>query len=207
MRLLASSIGLVALLAMAGLASGSRGPVGGIGSTPDIDELVVSVGSTTPSPPAVDDPTDLASPICVELQQVRALSDEVSVIIGDALEEMTAPPGEMDEALVLARFRDAADLIDRSLPDLLDAYESAARMAPAEVAADLGAVEDGTALLAPTIVDTMRAVRSLDGLGAIDRALATPEMADAAVEAGQASLRLDGFTIPTCGFSFSNASP
>ena len=43
----------------------------------------------------------------------------------------------------------------------------------------------------------------LDG-GGFERALETPDLANAAIEAGNASLRMDEFTIPSCGFKFSN---
>ena len=45
---------------------------------------------------------------------------------------------------------------------------------------------------------------SIDDLGAIDTALAEPDLAEAATSGGVAPLRVDEFTQPECVFRFSN---
>ena len=47
---------------------------------------------------------------------------------------------------------------------------------------------------------------SIDDLGAIDTALAEPDLAEAATSGGMAPLRVDEFTQPECVFRFSNRS-
>jgi len=183
-------------------------------SVPASEQIEVTVGSPTQVPstvaesaqvaPTTAGPTVASSPVCVELQQVQAMSNEVSSILSDVGQEISASPGGMDETAILTRFREAADLMELSLPDLLAAYESAAQVAPAEVATDLRAVAAGTALLTPTVIEVMRNARAVEDITGLEQALQSPELANAAIEAGTASLRLDGYTIPSCGFKFSN---
>jgi hypothetical protein len=203
MRLLIWSIVIVALVATGGYLAGFWGPPGDTDSAPATDGIGAVEGST-PRPAPTAGPTDAAAGFCVELQQVEVLTNEMALIMNAVIQEFTASSGEPDEAVLQARLQEAADLMDRSLPGLLSAYESAAQLAPADVAADLRAVADGTALLTPPMVDVMRNARTVEDFAGMEQVLEAPELAQAAVAAGTASLRLDEFTIPTCGFKFSN---
>jgi hypothetical protein len=168
------------------------------------------VGAVVPPPTASPQPSTTASTIaldssavCAELQKVQALNNEMNLIVSQAMEGL-GTPGQLDEAAILAGFRDAAVLMEQSLPSLLNAYEAAAVVATPEVAADLRTVGNASALMMPPMIQVLRDATALADLQRIEQAItATPELQQAAVDGGTASLRVDQFTIPTCGFKFS----
>ena len=139
--------------------------------------------------------------VCSELQIVLDLAAEVSESVAAIPPSaFTDPTSETAQALI-----DVADELADGLPGLLDAYEGAAAAAPPEIAADLRLVADGTSVLTPMLAAEIR--RSAETGEAIDfiGALSEPDAQTAAQEAGLASLRLDDYTNPTCGFRFSNS--
>lgn len=169
-------------------------------ATSKIDTGVESVDKPLLAP----EPADTTSAVCVELEKVRTLSNEMSLITNSAMVELTGSGGVIDEAAVLARLREASDLLEQSLPTLLGAYEAAALVAPTDVAADLRALAGGTAVLTPALAEFMRNAATIQELAGIEQLFERPDLADAAYAAGTAALRLNGFTIPSCGFQLSN---
>jgi hypothetical protein len=145
--------------------------------------------------------------VCAELQVVKDLSDEMSQVTDDMLATLFSSLGdgtEIDDSDLLAQFDEIAGILVASLPDVLAAYAAGADLAEPEIAADIRIVADGTAFLTPALVRVFADATSVDDLGAIETALADPQLAEAATSAGMASLRLDDFTEPECGFQFSN---
>ena len=163
--------------------------------------------ATSQTTDRTDTSLDGAAPVCAELQVVKDLSDEISQVTDDILSTVLSAAGdgsELDEAALLTQFDEVARSLDASLSDVLDAYESAARLAEPQIADDIRVVADGTAVLTPVLVAVFVDATSLDDLAALDTAFEDPEIVDAATSAGLASLRLDDFTVPECGFQFSN---
>ncbi len=162
-----------------------------------------SITSTTVVERSPDDPGDVEQ-VCAELQIVQDLAAEIS----DGTDEILAAVGSGaagGEDEILASFSALATQIETDLPTLLAAYDRAADAAPADIATDIRAVADGTALLTPPLAEAFRNARSVDDLAELDDVFGAPDMQQAATDAGLASLRLDDFTNPNCGFQFSNS--
>ena len=162
-----------------------------------------SIAPTTFVERSADDPGDIEQ-VCAELQIVQDLSDKISEGTNDILIAVGSGEGGSPEE-VLASFDALATQIEADLPELLAAYDRAAAAAPADIAAEIRAVADGTARLTPPLAEAFRAADSIEDLAELDGILGTPQLQEAATSAGIASLRLDNFTNPNCGFQFSNA--
>jgi len=187
-------------------------PVTSVDSEPVPSEAAPS--KPAPSEDTTSEDTDGASSggasvVCSELQVVKDLSDEMSLATDEMLGTLLSSIGDADgtgydDTEILAQLDAIASSLDRSLPDVLGAYRAAAELAEPEIAADIRLVADGTALLTPALVQVFADATTVEDLGAIDTVLAEPEFAEAATSAGLASLRLNDFTQPECGFRFSN---
>ncbi len=138
--------------------------------------------------------------VCTEIELIQDFDAETAAAT-DQLFELV----EADEAALIAGFNDVADTLDGLLPQVLATYERAAELAPPDVGDDLLAVGEGTALLTPAIVEVLRVAQSIGDLAALEDIFSDQELADAAISAGEASLRLDDFTIPNCGFPFATS--
>jgi hypothetical protein len=160
------------------------------GATP-----TTATGPTDPTVPAG------AAPVCTELRRVRTISDEISLTMAPVLMTVLDPEAELD----LASLPAIADELDARLPDVLDAYADASAVAEDDaMAADIDAVAGATEAVTPLLVQVFRSADSVEDLTEIEQVLSSPENQSAAVSAGEASLRLDEFTVPECGFKFSN---
>jgi hypothetical protein len=176
------------------------------GSSDDADagsSPAASIESTTVVEREAGDPGD-AEIVCVELQIVQDLSAEVSQSVNDILGEVAAGTSG-SEAETLQAFVDLGDQLEADLPELLAAYDRAAAAAPAEVAEEIRAVADGTAQLTPALAEGFRDAAQAGGFVDIEEVLGEPQLQAAAQRAGIASLRLDNFTNPSCGFQFSTS--
>lgn len=141
---------------------------------------------------------------CVELQVVQDFSTEIADATNGILSDVASSGGQGSEAETIAAFIGLAERIDELLPDLLAAYERAAAVAPPDIAVEIRAVADGTAVLTPPLVEAYGGIEKAEDLADLESVFNTAEMRDAATSAGIASLRLDNFTNPNCGFQFSN---
>ncbi len=142
--------------------------------------------------------------VCAELQIVRDLSDEVSASVSDILVGV-ADGTSGTERDTLDAFVALGDDLEAGLPELLAAYERAAAAAASpEVAEEIRAVADGTAALTPALADGFRDAAEAGEFVDLDEVLGDTQLQAASQRAGLASLRLDNFTNPTCGFQFSN---
>jgi hypothetical protein len=176
------------------------------GSSDDADagsSPAASIESTTVVEREAGDPGD-AEIVCVELQTVQDLSADVSQSVNDILGEVAAGTSG-SEAETLQAFVDLGDQLEADLPELLAAYDRAAAAAPAEVAEEIRAVADGTAQLTPALAEGFRDAAQAGEFVDIEEVLGEPQLQAAAQRAGIASLRLDNFTNPSCGFQFSTS--
>jgi hypothetical protein len=176
------------------------------GSSDDADagsSPAASIESTTVVEREADDPGD-AETVCAELQIVQDLSAEVSQSVNDILGEVAAGTSG-SEAETLQAFVDLGDQLEANLQELLAAYDRAAAAAPTEVAEEIRAVADGTAQLTPALAEGFRDAAQAGGFVDIEEVLGEPQLQAAAQRAGVASLRLDNFTNPSCGFQFSTS--
>jgi hypothetical protein len=196
--LVALPFSLVLVLAACG------GSESGDGSADVSDASGPTTASTTIVDRAADDPGDVER-TCAELQAVRDLSDGVTDSTNDILIGLAEAGADVSEADTLAAFLSLADDVENGLPELLAAYDRAAAAAPADVAVEIRAVADGTAILTPLLAAAYRQIESSGDLADLDGIFNTPQMEDAARRAGISSLRLDNFTNTNCGFQFSNA--
>ncbi len=142
--------------------------------------------------------------VCAELQIVQDLSAAVSESVNDILGEIAAGTSG-SEAETLQAFVDLGDQLEADLPALLAAYDRAAAAASTEVAEEVRAVAAGTALLTPALAEGFRDAADAGEFVNIEEVLSEPVLQESAQRAGLASLRLDNFTNPTCGFQFSNS--
>ena len=141
---------------------------------------------------------------CTELKIVQDLSDQTRASTNEILQRVAADPGGTSEADTIAAFARLAGEIEALLPETLAAYDRAAAVAPPGIDDEIRAVADGTARLTPALVEAFTKIRNADDLANIQGIFAEPELQDAATDSGIASLRLDNFTLPNCGFQFSN---
>ncbi|MGK0275807.1 MAG: hypothetical protein ACI9N0_002194 [Ilumatobacter sp.] len=163
----------------------------------------VSIAATTVPERAAGDDGDIEQ-TCIELQIVQDLSDQTTASTNEILQRVATDPESMSEADTIAAFATLASEIEALLPETLAAYDRAAAVAPPGIDDEIRAVADGTARLTPGLVEAFTKIQSADDLANIQGIFAEPELQDAATDAGIASLRLDNFTNPNCGFQFSN---
>ncbi len=193
-RLLAMSASIVFLVA------GCGGSESGSEAAPS---PTASIVSTTVPERAAGDAGDIDQ-TCAELQVVQDLSDQTTASTNEILQRVAADPEGMSEADTIAAFASLAGEIEALLPETLAAYDRAAAVAPPGIDDEIRAVADGTARLTPALVEAFTKIRNADDLANIQGIFAEPELQDAATDSGIASLRLDNFTLPNCGFQFSN---
>lgn len=194
-RLLAMSASIVFLVA------GCGGSESGSEAAPS---PTASIVSTTVPERAAGDAGDIDQ-TCAELQVVQDLSDQTTASTNEILQRVAADPEGMSEADTIAAFASLAGEIEALLPETLAAYDRAAAVAPPGIDDEIRAVADGTARLTPALVAAFTKIQTADDLANIQGIFAEPELQDAATDAGIASLRLDNFTNPSCGFQFSNS--
>ena len=174
------------------------------GKSDDTDGFpaVAATETTTTAARDADDSPDVNT-VCAELQTVLNLSEEVSQSVNDILGAVAAESAG-SEAETLQAFVDLGDQLEADLPELLAAYDRAAAAAPADVAEEIRAVAGGTALLTPALAAGFRDAAQAGEFVDIEDVLGDSALQEASQRAGLASLRLDSFTNPTCGFQFSN---
>jgi sirohydrochlorin ferrochelatase len=194
-RLLAMSASIVFVVASCG-ASESGSDVAPVST--------VSIVATTLPERSAGDDGDIEQ-TCAELQVVQDLSDQTTVSTNEILQRVAADPGGASEADTIAAFATLAGEIEALLPETLAAYDRAAAVAPLGIDDEIRALADGTARLTPALVEAFTKIKTADDLANIQGIFAQPELQDAATDAGIASLRLDNFTNPNCGFQFSNS--
>ena len=142
-----------------------------------------------------------APPVCAELKRIRTLSDEISLVTGPIMASFLNDEQDFDVQTLAT----VAAALDDKLPEVLDAYADAAAVAEDEtMVADIEAVSKATEEVTPVLADVFRNADSVEDLGELEQRLSSSEMATMTISAGEASLRLDEFTIPQCGFKFSN---
>lgn len=195
-----------ALLAAAGCASsGGEDPSSGEQDAADVIAAEPTTTVISGDTDLDDDPAGAGDidQTCAELQVVQDFSVEITDATNGILAEV-ASGGQVSEEETIAAFVGLAERINDLLPDLLAAYERAAAVAPPDIATEIRAVADGTAVITPRLVDAYRGVGSAEDLAELEGLFTTTEMQEAATSAGISSLRLDNFTNPNCGFQFSN---
>lgn len=163
-----------------------------------------SIVSTTAPERAPGNAGDIEQ-ACAELKFVQDLSDQTAAATNEILQRVATDPEGTSEAEIIAAFATLATEIEASLPETLAAYDRAAAVAPSGIDAEIRAVADGTARLTPALVEAFTKIQTADDLANIQGIFANPELQDAARDAGIASLRIDNFTNPNCGFQFSNS--
>ncbi len=161
-----------------------------------------SIVPTTIVERSADDLGDVEQ-VCAELEIVHDLSDKIADGSDEILIAVGSGEGGTEEEIV-ASFGALASQIEADLPELLAAYDRAAAAAPSDVADEIRAVADGTAVLTPPLAEAFRAADSVEDLAELEGIFAAPELQVAATKAGISSLRLDNFTNVNCGFQFSN---
>ncbi len=167
-------------------------------ATDDADGAGAAPTTTVDSEASADPAT-----VCAELQIVRDLSEEVSESVSEILIGVSDGTSGSEQDTIDA-FVALGDDLEAGLPELLEAYDRASAAATPEVAAEIRAVADGTAALTPALADGFREAAAAGEFVDLDEVLGDSELQAAGQRAGLASLRLDNFTTPTCGFQFSN---
>jgi len=133
------------------------------------------------------------------------MANEVSLM--SATSRIAPIAGEdIDEAALLAEMHAVALFLDEKTPNILAAYEEAAVGAEnlADLAADIRQVADLTAVLNPLLIEAMSNVTSFSDFSPMEALVSDPALMQQAISAGEAALRVDAFTIPTCGFKLSS---
>tara|TARA_B110000483_G_scaffold243304_1_gene332375 strand:- start:62 stop:658 length:597 start_codon:yes stop_codon:yes gene_type:complete len=194
-RLLAMSASILFLVT--GCGGSESGPAAVLSPT-------ASIVSTTVPERAPGSAGDIEQ-ACAELKFVQDLSDQTAAATNEILQRVATDPEGTSEAEIIAAFATLATEIEASLPETLAAYDRAAAVAPSGIDAEIRAVADGTARLTPALVEAFTKIQTADDLANIQGIFAKPELQDAARDAGIASLRIDNFTNPNCGFQFSNS--
>lgn len=164
----------------------------------------VSIVATTVPDRVAGDDGDIEQ-TCAELQIVQDLSNQTTVSTNEILQRVATDPEGTSEADTIAAFATLAGEIEALLPETLAAYDRAAAAAPPGIDDEIRAVADGTARLTPALVEAFTKIQSADDFANIQGIFAESELQNAATDAGIASLRLDNFTNPNCGFQFSNS--
>lgn len=163
----------------------------------------VSIVATTVPERLAGDDGDIEQ-TCTELQFVQDLSDRTTASTNEILQRVATDPEGTSEAETISAFAALVAEVEASLPETLAAYDRAAAVAPRGIDAEIRAVADGTARLTPALVEAFTKIQTAEDLSNIQGIFAEPELQDAASDAGIASLRLNNFTNPNCGFQFSN---
>jgi hypothetical protein len=170
--------------------SGSDTTAGAVVTTPPTS-VPAATGTLAPDAP----------PVCTELKRIRTLSDEISLVTGPIMTSFLSGEQDFD----IQALATVAAALDEKLPEVLDAYADAAAVAEDEtMTADIEAVSTATEEVTPVLADVFRNAESAEDLTELEQRLSSSEMATMTISAGEASLRLDEFTIPHCGFKFSN---
>jgi hypothetical protein len=167
------------------------------------DTTVSAAVTTAPSsvPAATGTLAPDAPPVCAELKRIRTLSDEISLVTGPIMTSFLNDEQDFD----IQTLATVAAELDDKLPEVLDAYADAAAVAEDDtMVADIEAVSKATEEVTPVLAEVFRNADSVEDLGELEQRLSSSEMATMTISAGEASLRLDEFTIPECGFKFSN---
>lgn len=164
----------------------------------------VSIVATTVPDRVAGDDGDIEQ-TCAELQIVQDLSNQTTVSTNEILQRVATDPEGTSEADTIAAFATLAGEIEALLPETLAAYDRAAAAAPPGIDDEIRAVADGTARLTPALVEAFTKIQSADDFANVRGIFAESELQNAATDAGIASLRLDNFTNPNCGFQFSNS--
>ncbi|WP_394942879.1 hypothetical protein [uncultured Ilumatobacter sp.] len=163
----------------------------------------MSIVATTVPERAAGDDGDIEQ-TCIELRFVQDLADQTTASTNEILQRVAMDPEGASEADTIAAFATLAAEIEASLPETLAAYDRAAAVAPPGIDDEIRAVADGTARLSPALVEAFTTIQTVEDFANISGIFAGPELQGAATDAGIASLRLDNFTNPNCGFQFSN---
>ena len=166
-------------------------------SEPVADSIVETDGSGTD---ASSDATAGDAPGCAELRRVTEMDDLESVF-----DDLFDP--DLSEEDFVAALREAADVTEDAIVDVVELYrKAAAAVEDAEVAEVIERLASTTETLTDPIVDAYRRATTFEELDAIlTENLGDPEVSAAAEEGGQAALRLDEFTLAECGFQISGA--
>jgi hypothetical protein len=187
-----------ALIVFAVAACGGSGAGSDVAPAPTVSIVV----TTVPERASADDGDIVQT--CAELQIVQDLSNQTTASTNEILRGIATDSEGTSEADVLAAFATLVGEIEALLPETLAAYDRAAAVAPPGIDEEIRAVADGTVRLTPALVEAFTKIQTADDLANIQGIFAEPELQDAATDAGIASLRLDNFTNPNCGFQFSN---
>ena len=166
-------------------------------SEPVADSIVETDGSGTD---VSSDATAGDVPGCAELRRVTEMDDLESVF-----DDLFDP--DLSEEDFVAALREAADVTEDAIVDVVELYrKAAAAVEDAEVAEIIERLASTTETLTDPIVDAYRRATTFEELDAIlTENLGDPEVSAAAEEGGQAALRLDEFTLAECGFQISGA--
>jgi hypothetical protein len=170
-----------------------------LGSDTTVSAAVTTAPSSVPAATGTLAPD--APPVCTELKRIRTLSDEISLVTGPIMTAFLNDEQDFD----IQTLATVAAALDDKLPEVLDAYADAAAVAEDDtMVADIEAVSTATAEVTPVLAEVFRNAESVEDLDELEQRLSSSEMATMTISAGEASLRLDEFTIPQCGFKFSN---
>jgi hypothetical protein len=142
---------------------------------------------------------------CASLEPVldlKARSAAAGSGVDEALSDpdVLADPDQVDELYVA--LTDLTDIAEESVTF----YDQAADELPAALATDVAAISVGTAQFIPVVREILEARPPGEELVVRMQAVVTdPALAAAATDAATATLRLDQFTEPNCGFLVSDS--
>lgn len=161
------------------------------------DETAASSSSSTST--SADDAegtegTEDGAAVCDAARRIADLDDEVQGVVNDELQGFLGAAGEPGSAEATEGFEQlitaVEEVADQRLPELEDAYAELEAGLPEELAADAATVRDFTV----QFLEVLRGVETPDDL----EAAFTDLTETGAVEAGQATLRLDEYTRREC---------
>ena len=138
--------------------------------------------------------------VCAPLRTVHEIDAEMN----RAMAEVVADLETTGEAAAFAELQAIVADTDPLLADVVAGYDAALDAAPDRLREDLSTLRDGTVVLWHSVIDLIVAADSVEDFAAsFETALQDPEFLEQTLASAAATLRLDEFTVPECGFRLS----
>ncbi len=152
-------------------------------------------GGTTASGPSPGE-----SAACAPLRTVHEIDTEMN----EAMAEVVADLETTGEAAAFAELQAIVAETDPLLADVVTGYDEALAVAPDGLREDLSTLREGTVILWSSVIDLIITADSAEDFAAsFEAALQDPEFLERTLATAAATLRLDEFTVPECGFRLS----
>lgn len=150
--------------------------------------------ATTPNAPGGE------PAVCAHLRTVH----EIDAAMNQAMGEVVADLERTGEAAAFSELQAIVAEADSLLADVISGYDAALDVSPADLRDDLSTLREGTVVLWEVVIDLIVEADSADDFAAsFEAELQDPGFLEQTLAAATATLRLDEFTVPECGFRLS----